>query len=179
MLMLTIFINKEKSDSDKLLTKKTEKEKETIINMSNPASKFCEENGGDLEMIKNNDGSEFGMCHLDGYSCDEWAYFRGKGETVEDSKKIKKALISKGLSLSEMKIVIYKHLGKYIEGGVVPISMPAGGGGYVFAVKENDEIKIVADGNGMITCKMLDNYPDFSSYLIPQCVDNNGDLVSR
>ncbi|MDQ5981837.1 MAG: hypothetical protein QG570_595 [Patescibacteria group bacterium] len=77
-----------------------------------------------------------------------------------------------------MKVVIHKHLGKYIAVGVVPISEPAGGG-YVFAVKENDEMKIVADGNGIITCEMLKDYPDYPTYLISECVDVKGNPISR
>ncbi|MBN1168427.1 DUF333 domain-containing protein [Candidatus Woesebacteria bacterium] len=138
--------------------------------MANPASVYCEENGGELEIITESDGSQFGMCNLKDYSCEEWAYFRGECDIEGDSELIKQALIKKGLDLTDMKVVIFKHLGKYIEGGVVPVSAPAGGG-YVFAVKDNGEVKIVADGNGVIMCSLFEDHPDFSTYLIPECFD--------
>lgn len=151
---------------------------EPQANMPNPASNYCEENGGVLELITNKDGSQFGMCKFEDYSCEEWAYFKKECTIEEDAEKIKQALIAKGLDLSGMKVTIHKHLGKYIAGGVVPFSEP-GGGGYVFAAKESGEIKIVADGNGVIMCTMLEDYPDYPTYLISACVDETGDLIQR
>lgn len=47
-------------------------------NMPNPASVFCTDNGGTLE-IRQGDGGEYGMCVFsDGSECEEWAYFRGE-----------------------------------------------------------------------------------------------------
>jgi len=46
--------------------------------MPNPASAFCEEQGGTLEIVTAADGSQSGVCHFpDGSVCDEWAFFRG------------------------------------------------------------------------------------------------------
>lgn len=48
-------------------------------NMPNPASVYCEENGGMLEIVTASDGSQSGVCtFLDGSTCDEWAYFHGE-----------------------------------------------------------------------------------------------------
>ena len=48
-------------------------------NMPNPASVFCEENGGILKIVTASDGSQGGVCTFsDGSTCDEWAYFRGE-----------------------------------------------------------------------------------------------------
>lgn len=164
--------------TNEIVTENTVTNEEPLDNMPNPASKFCEESGGTVEIITAKDGSQFGMCKLEDYACEEWAYLKGECTIAEDAEKIKQALIAKGLNLTEMKVEIYQHLGKYIGGGVVPVSVPAGGG-YVFAVKENDEIKIVADGNGVIMCDQLVNYPDYPSYLIPECVDQTGNSISR
>ncbi|MFH1181988.1 MAG: DUF333 domain-containing protein [Candidatus Woesearchaeota archaeon] len=44
----------------------------------NPASVFCEERGGTLEIITEAEG-QVGMCTLpDGSTCEEWAYYRGQ-----------------------------------------------------------------------------------------------------
>jgi putative hemolysin len=48
-------------------------------NMPNPASVYCEENGGTLEIRKDAEGNEYGYCFFpDGSECDEWAYYRGE-----------------------------------------------------------------------------------------------------
>ena len=159
-------------------TEKVAEKEEPKADMPNPASKYCEENDGKLEIVTNSDGSQFGMCKFEDYSCEEWIYFRGECDIEEDSEKIKEVLINKGLNLTNMKVVIFKHLGKYIEGGVMPISADAGGG-YVFVVKDGDEVKVLAHGNGGINCSIFEEYPDYPAYLVPECVDEVGNPVAR
>jgi inhibitor of cysteine peptidase len=54
--------------------------------MANPASVYCEEMGGRLEMREDPNGTS-GFCIFpDGTECEEWAYFRGEcqpGETEQ------------------------------------------------------------------------------------------------
>ncbi|MFA6982150.1 MAG: DUF333 domain-containing protein [Patescibacteria group bacterium] len=150
----------------------------TTTGMANPASVYCEDNGGELQIVSESDGSQFGLCVLGDYSCEEWLYSRGECDISGDEAKIRQALIDKGLSLNNMKVVIKKHLGKYISASVVPITADVGGG-YVFAVKDNDEIKILADGNGAIMCTSFDEYPEFSTYLVPECINEEGVGVAR
>ena len=46
--------------------------------LPNPASVYCVEHGGTVEIVTAADGSQSGVCHFDdGSSCDEWAFFRG------------------------------------------------------------------------------------------------------
>lgn len=46
------------------------------VGMANPASVYCEEQGGQLEMRENAQGT-YGVCIFpDGSKCEEWAYFR-------------------------------------------------------------------------------------------------------
>jgi putative hemolysin len=48
-------------------------------NMPNPASVYCEANGGTLDMRTDAEGGQYGMCVFpDGDECDEWAFFRGE-----------------------------------------------------------------------------------------------------
>ena len=55
-------------------------------NMPNPTSVFCEENGGTLEIRTAEDGSQAGVCVFpDGSECDEWAFFRGECQSVDDT----------------------------------------------------------------------------------------------
>jgi putative hemolysin len=49
------------------------------VNMPNPASVYCEQNGNKLEIRTAADGSQSGVCVFpDDSSCDEWAYFMGE-----------------------------------------------------------------------------------------------------
>jgi putative hemolysin len=49
------------------------------VNMPNPASVYCKQNGNRLEIQTASDGSQNGICVFpDGSTCDEWAYFRGE-----------------------------------------------------------------------------------------------------
>jgi putative hemolysin len=58
--------------------------------LPNPASVFCEENGGQLEMRTGSDGGVSGVCVFpDGSECEEWAYFRSEcapGEGIVPSQ---------------------------------------------------------------------------------------------
>jgi putative hemolysin len=57
------------------------------VNMPNPASVYCVQNGNKLEIHTAADGSQSGVCVFpDGSTCDEWAYFRGEcGLTAQKS----------------------------------------------------------------------------------------------
>lgn len=47
--------------------------------LANPASKYCSEQGGTLQIKKRADGAEFGLCYFDdNRACEEWAMFRGQ-----------------------------------------------------------------------------------------------------
>ncbi|WEK03880.1 MAG: DUF333 domain-containing protein [Candidatus Devosia phytovorans] len=42
-----------------------------------PASIYCEDNGGQVEIVKNGSGAELALCNLpDGTSIEAWSYFR-------------------------------------------------------------------------------------------------------
>jgi putative hemolysin len=47
--------------------------------LANPASVYCDEQGGKLEIREHEDGGQYGVCIFDdGSECEEWAYFRGE-----------------------------------------------------------------------------------------------------
>ncbi len=55
----------------------TPKEEMPMIGMPNPASVWCMEKGGRLEIVKDKDGNESGVCVLpSGERVDEWTLFR-------------------------------------------------------------------------------------------------------
>ncbi len=55
----------------------TPKEEMPMVGMPNPASVWCMEKGGRLEIVKDKDGNESGVCVLpSGERVDEWTLFR-------------------------------------------------------------------------------------------------------
>ncbi len=49
------------------------------IGLPNPASVYCEEQGGSVEIRTDDTGGQYGVCIFqDGSECDEWAFFRGE-----------------------------------------------------------------------------------------------------
>lgn len=56
-------------------------------NMPNPASVYCEDNGGTLEIRTDAQGGQYGICKLaGGVECDEWAYYRGECGTNQTNQ---------------------------------------------------------------------------------------------
>ncbi|WP_066565750.1 DUF333 domain-containing protein [Snodgrassella sp. CFCC 13594] len=52
-------------------------DKQPLLNMANPAAKFCVAQGGSLAPQTDAKGNQSAMCHLpDGRVVEEWAYFR-------------------------------------------------------------------------------------------------------
>lgn len=50
---------------------------EESVGMGNPASVYCEEQGGTEETREDAEGNQSGVCVFeDGSECDSWAYFR-------------------------------------------------------------------------------------------------------
>ncbi len=58
-------------------------QRQANVGLANPASVYCEQQSGTLEMVTDASGAQSGICHLvDGTTCDEWAYFRGECPTT-------------------------------------------------------------------------------------------------
>lgn len=54
------------------------KEKKPNQSIPNPASVYCIQNNGTLE-IRENEKGQYGVCIFpDGSECEEWAYYRGE-----------------------------------------------------------------------------------------------------
>lgn len=54
--------------------------------MANPASVYCEQQGGTVEFRVDEEGGERGVCvFVDGSECDEWEFYRGDCEPGADT----------------------------------------------------------------------------------------------
>ena len=99
-----------------------------------------------------------------------------KGES--DNELIKQALFKKNnwKESDGITVTVSTNDGTYASG----TASAQGGGGYFFAAKVNGVWEIVADGNGVILCSSLTNYPSFPKTLIPECYDQaTGKTVQR
>jgi putative hemolysin len=57
----------------------TEPPVSTEVGLPNPASVFCEQQGGRLVIRQDTQGGEYGVCTFsDGSQCEEWAFLRGE-----------------------------------------------------------------------------------------------------
>ena len=49
--------------------------------LANPASVYCEEQGGRVDIRTDDEGNQSGVCVFsDGSEVDEWAFYRGEAE---------------------------------------------------------------------------------------------------
>jgi len=90
---------------------------------------------------------------------------------IDDLSLIKKALFQKNNwdEKDDITVKISTNDGTYASGTVTS----QGGGGYFYATKDvTNGWVIVADGNGLIECSTLKNYPDFPNTLIPECYNS-------
>jgi putative hemolysin len=160
--------------------------------IANPASVYCEQQGGKLNIVTDAQGGQSGICvFTNGVECDEWKFFRGECskdlpvdapvvDIKADTELIKLALVEKdGINLNQVDVTVSKDTGKYAEGGITP-KQEVAGGGYFFAAKTATGWKIVASGNGTISCDSLKSYPDFPVGMISECIDPvTGNPVQR
>ena len=59
--------------------KQVEETEEDVVGIANPASTYCEEQGGILELRTDDEGNVTGVCIFkDGSECEEWAFFNGE-----------------------------------------------------------------------------------------------------
>lgn len=78
--------------------------------------------------------------------------------------------------VGDVTITISKQSGNHVSGGV----QFAGeiGGAWFLAYKTADGWMIVQDGNGTISCETIAPY-NFPTEMAPECVDKNGNLITR
>lgn len=89
----------------------------------------------------------------------------------EIAAEVKKAIVAKhGQTAQSLNVTVASVEGYYAKGGA---SVVDAGGGMWFAAKTADGWQLVWDGNGIITCDSLTDYPYFPVILIPQCYDED------
>ncbi len=52
---------------------------DNTVSLANPASVYCQEQGGELDIRTDEEGNQVGICVFDdGSECEEWAFYRGE-----------------------------------------------------------------------------------------------------
>lgn len=102
------------------------------------------------------------------------------GTRLNDQEQIKEALVEKNdWNLEDIEVSIIENDGIYAKGMVGSVGGGPGGGIW-FAVNEVGTWEIVWDGNGIIMCEDLVEYPDFPSDMIPECYNSSTDeMITR
>jgi hypothetical protein len=89
-------------------------------------------------------------------------------ETSIIIEAMRQAIVAKrGTSAQNLKFTVSKIMGKYAQGG----ASAEGGGAMWFASKENGKWTLIWDGNGVILCSDIAQYPDLPSVMVPECYD--------
>jgi hypothetical protein len=128
------------------------------------------------DQLVGNDTDEHGCKGSAGY---QWCATKGKCLRIWEeecptdpniiTKQVRSDLIAKrGESINQLVFTISKIQGNYAQGGI----SGQGGGGMWFAANIDGTWKLVWDGNGVILCSDLTNYPDFPTSMIPECFDS-------
>lgn len=76
----SLMTNEAYVESDYYLVRAAVHHKTTApVGMANPASVYCVDKGGKLEIRTDKDGGQYGVCILpSGNECEEWKFFRGE-----------------------------------------------------------------------------------------------------
>ena len=149
-----------------------------LLNMTNPASTYCNENGGQSVIRTASDGSQSGVCVFEnGNECDEWLFYKGECDASSipvpgTEKAIQEILANKyNKPLSEVKVTIQKEAPGFASGSVLFGQDEQGEGGLWLAVAGN-QWDVVWDGNGSIDCnKMRQEYGFPDTILKPNFCD--------
>src|SRR4030042_2781288 len=97
--------------------------------------------------------------------------------TVDESELIKKAVFKKtGLDVTQAEVTINKNTGQYATGNIKEFE--AVGGAYWLAAKTDEGWVCVYDGQSQPTCEQIDVY-NFPKDMVPECLDENGEVVER
>ena len=147
---------------------------ENQAGLANPASVYCQNQGGRLEIRTAADGGQIGICiFADGSECEEWSYYRAEcqpqSERENIDEEIKQLFIQKyNKPEDEIKVTVNQQTANYARGGVKFGKNGIGEGGIFLAAKVNSEWQLVFDGNGSISCSLLEDY-DFPDSMVVDC----------
>lgn len=97
--------------------------------------------------------------------------------SVSDIEQIREAMAAKhSRPVADVHLTVSENSGTHARGGVKFGDDMAGG--WFLAAKNGDNWVIVQDGNGTISCELVEPY-DFPVSMVEECVDAGGNLIVR
>ncbi|HEY4695117.1 MAG TPA: hypothetical protein VIH52_04125 [Candidatus Nanoarchaeia archaeon] len=97
---------------------------------------------------------------------------------VDDETLIKQALVAKtGIAESMIAVTVSQKNGNFAK-GFVGTQGEEVGGGYFLAVKVDGAWLVAYDGQANPNCEEVNPY-NFPANMVPECLDSNGNLVTR
>jgi putative hemolysin len=145
------------------------------VSIANPASTYCIENKGELEIRKDEDGGEYGVCVFgNGKECEEWAFFRGECDNkcfdIENKAILSSVLEKEGLekNICNYSSKIYKDDGNFYYGTLDEDD-------FIYD-KGNDEVIFI--GKDLPKCSLLDE-KNISIEIVNMCFDDSENIIER
>ena len=173
-LILTGCITKQIPATQNQPNTSNQKKVENQVGLANPASVYCTEQGGKLDIRTTADGNQTGFCiFADNSECEEWSYYRGECQPenkLEDiTQELKQLFIKKyNKNQDEVTVSVNQQTANYARGGVKFGLNGIGEGGIFLAAKVDNQWQLVFDGNGMIPCSELKQY-NFPESMVTDC----------
>lgn len=97
--------------------------------------------------------------------------------TIDETEAIKEAILKKtNLDTTKAEVTINKNTGQYATGNIKEFE--AVGGAYWLAAKTDEGWVGVYDGQAQPTCEQIEVY-NFPKDMVPECLDENGQIVKR
>ncbi|MCJ7804390.1 hypothetical protein MUP35_01510 [Patescibacteria group bacterium] len=97
--------------------------------------------------------------------------------TIDETEAIKQAVFKKtGLNASQAEVSINKNTGQHATGNIKEFE--AVGGAYWLAAKTAEGWVCVYDGQSQPACEQIAPY-NFPKDMVPECLDENGEVVKR
>ncbi len=82
-------------------------QRQPVANLPNPASVYCEEHGGKVEIRKDPQGNEYGVCVFpDGSECEEWSFYRGECQPGQQTSTPKRITFAPGATSTNVEGVV-------------------------------------------------------------------------
>lgn len=152
-----------------------DKNKDNNVSIANPASTYCVENGGELEMRKDEDGGEYGVCVFkNGKECEEWDFFRKEcdSECFEVENKAILILVLKEEGLDEntcnYSSKIYKDDENFYYGIINEDD-------FIYDLENRD---LIFMGRDLPECEILDE-KEVPIGIVNMCFNDSGEIIER
>lgn len=123
--------------------------------------------GGDLDEHGCRISAGYSWCDMKNKCLRTWEENCPVDQKVLETQVMADLVAKRGESIKDLHFSISKIEGNFAQGGI----SGQGGGAMWLAAKVGEVWKLVWDGNGVIFCDDLKDYPNFPITMVPECFD--------